>query len=170
MSATPSTAEPPAGVHGAERPAGVHGAERPAGASRSAAAAPAARRPGATPLAAQAVRFALVGATNTALTLCAYALLVLAGVPGPVAGAVGWALGAANGYRLNRGWTFRSALRGVTPAARYVAVQAFGAGLDALGVWIVVGHSHLHRLEGEVAILPIVTLLTFALCRGWVFA
>jgi putative flippase GtrA len=126
--------------------------------------------PRARALAAQALRFAIVGATNTALTLCAYALLVLAGVPGPIAGAVGWALGAANGYRLNRGWTFRSALRGLTPAARYVAVQAVGAGLDALGVWLVVGDWHLHHLEGEVAILPAVTLLTFALCRGWVFA
>jgi putative flippase GtrA len=126
--------------------------------------------PRARALAAQGLRFAIVGATNTALTLCAYALLVLAGFPGPVAGAVGWALGAANGYRLNRGWTFRSALRGLTPAARYVAVQAVGAGLDALGVWLVVGDWHLHHLEGEVAILPAVTLLTFALCRGWVFA
>jgi len=121
-------------------------------------------------LAGQALRFVLVGATNTALTLGAYALLVLAGVPSPMAAAFGWALGAANGYRLNRGWTFRSALRGLTPAARYVAVQALGAGLDALGVWLAVGDGHLHRLEGEIAILPAVTLLTFALCRGWVFA
>jgi putative flippase GtrA len=126
--------------------------------------------PRARALAAQALRFAIVGATNTALTLCAYALLVLAGVPGPLAGAVGWALGAASGYRLNRGWTFRSALRGLTPAARYVAVQALGAGLDALGVWLVVAHGELPRFEGEIAILPAVTLLTFALCRGWVFA
>jgi putative flippase GtrA len=125
---------------------------------------------GAAALAAQACRFGLVGATNTALTLGAYALLVLAGVPGPIAGALGWALGAANGYRLNRGWTFRSALRGVTPAARYVAVQALGAGLDALGIWLVVGHGDLPRFAGEIAILPPVTLLTFALCRGWVFA
>ena len=129
------------------------------------------RQPGrAAALAAQACRFGLVGATNTALTLGAYALLVLAGVPGPVAGALGWALGAANGYRLNRGWTFRSPLRGVTPAARYVAVQALGAGLNALGIWLVVGHGGLPRLEGEIAILPAVTLVSFALCRGWVFA
>lgn len=120
-------------------------------------------------LAGQALRFVLVGATNTALTLSAYALLVLAGVPGPLAAALGWTLGAINGYRLNRGWTFRSALRGLSPAARYVAVQALGAGLDALGVWLAVGDGHLHRLEGEIAILPAVTLLTFALCRGWVF-
>jgi putative flippase GtrA len=130
----------------------------------------AARRAGAAALAAQALRFGVVGATNTVLTLGAYAVLVLAGLPGPVAAAIGWTLGAANGYRLNRGWTFRSALRGVSPAARYVAVQALGAAVDALAVWIVVGHGHLPRMEGEIAILPAVTLLTFALCRGWVFA
>jgi putative flippase GtrA len=150
MSAHASAAEP--GVGG--------GAERSTRARRAAAAT----------LAAQACRFGLVGATNTALTLGAYALLVLVGVPGPVAGALGWALGAANGYRLNRGWTFRSAARGITPAARYVTVQALGAGLNALGIWLVVGHGDLPRFEGEIAILPAVTLLTFALCRGWVFA
>jgi putative flippase GtrA len=149
MSVNAPAAEPPVGVPRAER---QHG-------QRAVAA-----------LAAQVCRFLLVGATNTALTLGAYALLVLAGVPGPLAAALGWTLGAINGYRLNRGWTFRSALRGFSPAARYVAVQALGAGLDALSVWIVVGHGYLPRLEGEVAILPAVTLLTFALCRGWVFA
>jgi putative flippase GtrA len=171
MSAHASAAEPRIGVGtgaggavGAERTGaertGEDGAERSARARRAAAAA----------LAAQACRFGLVGATNTVLTLGAYALLVLAGVPGPLACALGWALGAANGYRLNRAWTFRSTLRGVTPAARYVAVQALGAGLNALGIWLVVGHGDLPRFEGEIAILPAVTLLTFALCRGWVFA
>jgi putative flippase GtrA len=156
---------------GAERPtrAARPGAERPARAARLLAL----RRPSLAPLAAlasQAGRFALVGATNTALTLGAYSLLVLAGLPGPLAAALGWALGAANGYRLNRGWTFRSALRGLTPAARYVAVQALGAGLSAVGVALAHGDAHLPHLEGEIAILPAVTLLTFALCRGWVFA
>jgi len=158
MSAHASAAEPRVVVAVAE--AVEDGAERAARGRRGAAAA----------LVAQACRFGLVGATNTALTLGAYALLVVAGVPGPVAGALGWALGAANGYRLNRGWTFHSPLRGVTPAARYVAVQALGAGLDALGVWLVVGHGELPRFEGEIAILPAVTLVTFVLCRGWVFA
>ena len=146
MSANAPAAEPPVAVARAHRPNGL------------------------AALATQACRFVLVGATNTALTLGAYMLLVRAGVPGPLAAALGWTLGAVNGYRLNRAWTFRSALHGVSPAARYVAVQAVGAGVDALAVWVVVGHDDLPRLEGEVAILPAVTLLTFALCRAWVFA
>jgi putative flippase GtrA len=119
---------------------------------------------------AQLVRYGLVGVTNTALTLATYAALLAVGAPTPVAAATGWAVGAANGYRLNRAWTFRSVLTGAGPATRYVMVAALGAGLDAVGTTIAVGHDHLPRLAAEVAILPAVTVVTFVLCRRWVFA
>ena len=118
---------------------------------------------------AQLVRFGVVGATNTLVTFVTYAVLVALGAPAAAAAAIGFAAGAANGYRLNRGWTFRSAARGVATAARYVSVQAAGAGVDALAVAALVGHQHLPRLEGEALALPAVTLLTFLLCRSWVF-
>ena len=51
--------------------------------------------------------------------------------PVPLAGAVGWGVGAVNGYLLNRAWTFRGAARGAVPAARYVAVQLLGSALNA---------------------------------------
>jgi putative flippase GtrA len=122
------------------------------------------------PLLAQLVRYGLVGVTNTAVTFGAYAALVALGVPPVAAAAGGWAAGAVNGYRLNRAWTFRSALRGASPAARYVAVAVLGAGLDAAGVAIAVGDGDLPRMLAEVAILPAVTVVTFVLCRRWVFA
>jgi putative flippase GtrA len=119
---------------------------------------------------AQLVRYGLVGATNTALTLAAYAALIALGAPVAVAAAGGWGVGAVNGYCLNRGWTFRSALTGARPAVRYVIVALVGAGLDAIATSVAVGHDHLPRLAGEVAILPAVTVVTFVLCRRWVFA
>jgi putative flippase GtrA len=127
-------------------------------------------RPSPLPLVAQLVRYGLVGATNTALTFATYAALVALGAPATLAAAAGWAVGAANGYRLNRAWTFRSVPSGAGPAARYVAVAALGAGLDALGIAIAVGHDHLPRLAAEIGILPAVTLMTYVLCRRWVFA
>jgi putative flippase GtrA len=119
---------------------------------------------------AQLVRYGLVGVTNTALTLAAYSALIALGAPVALAAATGWAVGAVNGYRLNRGWTFRCALTGAGPATRYVMVAALGAGLDALGTTVAVGHDHLPRLAAEIAILPAVTIVTFVLCRRWVFA
>jgi putative flippase GtrA len=118
----------------------------------------------------QLTRFAVVGATNTILTLVSYALLVAAGAPAVAAAVASWTLGAANGYRLNRAWTFASAARGASPALRYCGVQAVGAGVDAAAVWALVAQAHAPRLAGAAAALPLATALTFALCRQWVFA
>jgi putative flippase GtrA len=114
----------------------------------------------------QLARFATVGATNTLVTLAVYALLGVLGLAAPAAGALAFAAGGANGYFLNRAWTFSSPLRGPGVAGRYVAVQGLGAGLDALGLAAV----GLPRLEAEVVVLPVVTLFTFVLSRQWVFA
>ena len=127
------------------------------------------RRP-VPPVLVQLVRFGLVGATNTALTLATYALVLRLEAPVALAGAVGWGVGAVNGYLLNRAWTFRGAARGAVPAARYVVVQLMGSALNAALVAIAVGEQHLPRVAGELAVLPPVTILTFVLCRGWVFA
>ena len=118
----------------------------------------------------QFVRFGLVGATNTVITLAVYAGLAALGAPAVAAAIASWAAGAANGYRLNRAWTFRGARRGGSFAgARYAAVQGLGAAVDALALAVLVGDAHLPRLAGEVVALPPATVLTFVLCRRWVF-
>ncbi len=127
-------------------------------------------RPRVPPVILQLVRFGLVGAVNTALTLATYSVMLALGSPVALAGAVGWGVGGVNGYLLNRAWTFKGAARGAVPAARYVVVQLMGSALNAALVAIAVGEEHLPRVAGELAVLPPVTILTFVLCRGWVFA
>jgi putative flippase GtrA len=127
-------------------------------------------RPRLPPVLLQLVRFGLVGATNTAFTLAAYAVLVALHVPVPLAGAVSWGVGAVNGFVLNRAWTFRGSARGTVTAARYAAVQVVGSALNAGLLAIAVGQEHLAHLAGELVAVPPVTLLTFVLCRAWVFA
>jgi putative flippase GtrA len=118
----------------------------------------------------QLARFLVVGVSNTAVTLVAYAALVRAGVPPVAASVAAFAAGALNGFRLNRAWTFRSARRGLATGARYAMVAALGVGLNALGVALAVDVAALPKLAGELAALPLVTATTFALSRAWVFA
>ena len=106
------------------------------------------------------IRFALVGVTNTVVTLLSYALLTHLDVPRSIASAVAFGLGAANGYRLNRTWTFQSERRGAGTAARYLGVQALGALLSAVAIGL---------LRSEFLVLPLVTLVTFTLSRRLVF-
>ena len=82
----------------------------------------------------QFARFALVGATNTLLTFAVYLSLRAAGTPYLVAGAAGFAVGAVNGYVLNRRWTF-SATDSTAARIRYLAVQLGGLAASTLSLW-----------------------------------
>ena len=119
---------------------------------------------------AQLVRFGLVGAPNTALTLAAYSALVALGTPVALAAAIGWGVGAVNGFVLNRAWTFRGSPRGALSAARYAVVALAGSALNAALVSVAVSEDHLPHIAGQLAVLPPVTVVSFVLCRGWVFA
>ncbi|MEN3281712.1 MAG: hypothetical protein V7607_2852 [Solirubrobacteraceae bacterium] len=115
------------------------------------------------------VRFGVVGISNTILTLVAYEILTRFGVADTAASALGFAVGAANGYMLNRSWTFH-ARGGTATLARYVAVQGLGALLSAAGVGLATSDLSLRRLAAECVVLPLVTLLTYTLARTVVFS
>jgi putative flippase GtrA len=122
-----------------------------------------------SPLPAQLARFAAVGVANTAITLGAYAVAIHAGVRYLPAGAAAYALGGANGFALNRTWTFGYRGRALPAAARYAAVTAVGvlANLALLRVAVALGVPH---AAAEVAAVAPVTLVTFALNRVWAFS
>jgi putative flippase GtrA len=115
------------------------------------------------------VRYGLVGVSNTVLTFVAYTALIAAGVAAPAASAIGFALGAANGYQLNRRWTFAESARRRATVVRYIGVQVLGAAASAAGVALARSDG-LPRVPAELAVLPVVTLLTYALARTIVFA
>ena len=119
---------------------------------------------------ARVVRFCSVGASNTSITLAAFALLVHVGCPGWAASAVAFAAGAVNGYHWNARWTFADrAARGATTRLLYVAVQGSGSALSALGILAVQHDLGLAHLPAELVILPVVTGLTYGLMRSLVF-
>lgn len=115
------------------------------------------------------VRFGVVGISNTVLTLVAYEILTRVGMADTVASALGFAIGAANGYLLNRSWTFH-ADGGTATLARYVAVQGLGALLSGAGVDLATSDLSLRMLTAECVVLPLVTLLTYTLARTVVFS
>jgi putative flippase GtrA len=115
------------------------------------------------------VRFGLVGVSNTVLTLVAYEILTRLGVADTESSALAFAVGAANGYLLNRSWTFH-ADGGTATLARYVAVQGLGALLSGAGVDLATSDLSLRRLAAECVVLPAVTLVTYTLARTVVFS
>jgi putative flippase GtrA len=109
-------------------------------------------------------RVCLVGVTNTVVTLGVYAGLMRLAVPYLPAGALAYAVGALNGFVLNRAWTFR--VRG--RPWRYIVVAGAGLLMNALLLRLAVGMS-VPRGLAQVAVAAPVTLVTFALSRCWAF-
>jgi putative flippase GtrA len=113
----------------------------------------------------QLVRFVAVGLLNSAISFGVYVLLERY-LSTPAAGAIAFALGAVNGFLLNRTWTFGASGLGGLP--RYIVVQGCGAGATSLILWLWTG-AGLDHLAGYVVALAIVTPLTFSSNRLWTF-
>jgi putative flippase GtrA len=122
------------------------------------------------PTVAQWLRFAAVGASNTLLSWCAYALLYRIGLHYLLASALAFALGVANSYIWNRRWTFRSRGRPAPEALRFAVVQCVGLGVDVALLYALVDGVGIHHLIAQALVFPAASLVTFGLSRKWAFA
>jgi putative flippase GtrA len=118
----------------------------------------------------QFVRFCLVGASNTGLSFITYVVAVRAGAPYLVASCGAFALGALNGYSLNRVWTFRAGSFTFPTLVRYGLVQGLGLSINAGLLAVLVEGLQLDSIAAQALVLPAVSVLTFSLSRRWVFA
>jgi putative flippase GtrA len=122
------------------------------------------------PVVVQFVKFGIVGVSNTLLTFAVYTLLLKGfGVWYLAASAIGFVVGAVNGFLLNRRWTFRGHVGDALTPVRWTVVQ--GAGLLAnLGlVYLFVEEVSLDKLLAQACATAIVTVLTFVANRAWTF-
>ena len=116
----------------------------------------------------QFARFLTVGVTNTVVSFVAYRLLLAAGTPYAASAPVAFAVGALNGYVLNRRWTF--AARDTTRArVLYVSAQVLGAAATTVIVVVIVRLTDAGQNVAYLAAVPPVTVGLFLANRLWVF-
>jgi putative flippase GtrA len=118
----------------------------------------------------QWLRFATVGASNTLLSWCLYAVLEHIGIHYLLASGLAFATGALNSYALNRRWTFRSRGRHAPEIARFGAVQCIGLALDVCLLYVLVHQVGIHHLIAQALVFPVASVVTFTLSRRWAFA
>jgi putative flippase GtrA len=122
------------------------------------------------PLLAQFVKFGIVGVSNTVLAFAVYAVLVKGlDVWYLAASAIGFAVGAVNGFLLNSRWTFREHAGDALTPVRWFVVQGCGL-LANLGlVYLAVDGARLDKLVGQAIATVIVVVGTFFANRAWTF-
>lgn len=115
------------------------------------------------------IRFAIVGASNGAVTLVVYTAAIALGVWYPVAASLGYAAGILNGYTWNRTWTFQTGSFHLPEFSRYVLVSGCGLAANVIGIIFAVEVLGLGELAGEIASLLPIVLVTYVVNRWWTF-
>lgn len=123
-----------------------------------------------TPLVAQFVKFGIVGVSNTLLFFATYTLLLkVFGVWYLAASGIGFAVGAVNGFLLNRAWTFKGHEGDALTPLRWCVVQGFGLALNEGLLYLCVDGIGLDKLIGQAIAIAVVVVITFFANRAWTF-
>src|SRR6201987_635980 len=102
------------------------------------------------PLLLQFIKFGIVGVSNTLLTFAVYTLLLkVFGVWYLLASAVGFAVGAVNGFLLNCRWTFRGHVGDARTPLRWGIVQGGGLGINLGLLYVLVHDARLDKLVAQ---------------------
>jgi putative flippase GtrA len=117
----------------------------------------------------EAFRYVLVGISNTAISMVVYIALLAVGVGYVAAVVAAYLAGLANGYTLNRRWTFLAGSFSIGSLSRYTAVQGTGllmsVGLTSLFVELL----DVPEVAALMLSWPPVIAVTFTATRLWAF-
>src|SRR5271167_4809371 len=118
----------------------------------------------------QFLKFGIVGVSNTLIAFAVYTLLLkVFGVWYIAASAIGFTVGAVNGFLLNRRWTFREHVGDALTPLRWGIVQTCGLGVDEGLLYVFVHDARLDKLIAQVCATAVVTVTTFFANRAWTF-
>ena len=122
------------------------------------------------PVVVQFIKFGLVGVSNTVLTFIVYTLLLkVFGVWYLLASAIGFIVGATNGFLLNRRWTFAGHVGDSLTPVRWAVVQGGGLGINEVLLYVFVDDAKLDKLLAQAFATAVVTVSTFFVNRAWTF-
>ena len=142
-------------------------AERSHGATPSVAPPPNGTR---SQMLVQFVKFGIVGVSNTLLTFAVYTLLLkVFGVWYLAASAIGFMVGATNGFLLNRRWTFREHVGDSLTPVRWAVVQGGGLAVNEALLYMFVHQGDVDKLLAQAMATVVVTVSTFFVNRAWTF-
>jgi putative flippase GtrA len=116
-----------------------------------------------------AVKYGIVGVSNVTLDFALYALLVSLGLWYPLAKTTSLVVATANGYTLNRIWTFRAGPHRNIVLTKYVSVQAMCLLGNLVLLVLLIEVAGLHKITAQAIALPFIASFSFLAQRLWTF-
>jgi putative flippase GtrA len=130
-----------------------------------------------SPVAAQALRFAVVGCANVMVSLGVFLLLLWVFEtmppwrlpPAATANALSWVAGLANSFVWNSLWTFRVESLSVGPLPRFLILNLGAATFSSAMIWLLVDRLALAQTPSFLAVTALTAAGNYFINRAWVF-
>lgn len=118
----------------------------------------------------QFIKFGLVGASNVAISLlCFYILIHVFNIHYLLANVISFLCGFLNSYLWNKYWVFRQDATNKNSGIRFFVVNAANFGVNSLLLILLVEKLRFSPMTAQPLIIFITTFFGFFLTKVWVF-
>jgi putative flippase GtrA len=114
-------------------------------------------------------KFAIVGVSNTLLTLLTYWLLVYFGMYFVTANIIGYTLGVVNSYFWNSKYVFEKIGAHTTTIPKFVVVNLIVLGLTTTLLYMFVERIGLNKYIVQLMVIPVGMVSNYILNKAWTF-
>ncbi|MDT8715684.1 GtrA family protein [Clostridium sp. 19966] len=117
----------------------------------------------------QFIKFAIVGASNTLITLIAYNILIKFGVNYILANIIGYFVGMLNGFVWSKNWVFDATEAASKLFFKFVLVNLLSLGFSTLALSFLVSSLTINKTIAQLITTVGTVLINYVLNKIWTF-
>lgn len=117
----------------------------------------------------QFIKFSLVGASNTFISLMTYALLVRIGLYYIIANVLAYGVGMVNSFILNKRWVFKSKNSVGSTAVKFTLVNLGALSTSTFLLYICNSIIGLNKILAQIVVTFLVLTINFSANKLWSF-
>jgi putative flippase GtrA len=115
------------------------------------------------------IKFSLVGASNTAISIIAYNLLLKIGILYLVASSLAYGIGMINSYLLNKIWVFESKISAKKTIPKFLLVNLVSLSITNFLLYLNVSVLGLNKALGQLIVTVTILIINFLGSKLWIF-
>lgn len=117
----------------------------------------------------QFIKFAIVGASNTAITFVSYYLLIKLGLHYSIANILAYCVGIVNSYIFNSIWVFKSTSERKSTASKFLVVNLAALSLSTALLFLFVDMFGVNELVAQIIVTLLVLVVNYTANKLWTF-
>jgi Predicted membrane protein len=118
----------------------------------------------------QLIKFSIVGASNTLLSLLSYYLLIHIGLHYLIANTLAFGVGILNSYTLNKLWVFQVRNSNYTTLIKFISLNLFTLSLSSILLMLLISVFHAGKIISQIIVTCTILFINYIINKLWTFS